>query len=104
MRVSPEDVEGRECNCQEKAMLRLLSDRFSFAMSKKMIEKLKDGYCGWNDDSDSTLINYLWNALTEQMFKAEKRRGVDTTDNFNPQDLIDIANYCAFIWNLTDDN
>lgn len=73
--------------------LRQLVDRFSEAMLKKLLAKKREGYHGWNDTSVQGLEKDFWEKMNEHTGRWRS----------NPRDtsnIIDTANFLAFIWNL----
>jgi hypothetical protein len=81
--------EREGCHDEEEEDLARLVDDFSGIMLKKLIEKKRsEGYEGWDEPSISN-IDGLWDQLTDHVEKG--------SDHDN---LVDIANFCAFLWNL----
>jgi hypothetical protein len=69
----------------------LVSD-FSVAMRAKLFSKYEEGKRGWNDDSDTEVIDMLRRSLAVHILKYNN--GED------PSQLVDIGNYIAMLWNL----
>lgn len=72
-----------ELEAQEKALSALV-DEFAVAMKEKLIAKLHEGYCGW-DDSD--LVPILERKLSEHIGRGPGQR-------------VDAANLAAMLWNI----
>ena len=69
--------------------LRVACYEFLNACMEKIKEKEEEGYGGWDKPE---LIKYLEEGLIEHTKK------ILTQDN-----LVDIANYCIFLWNLIEE-
>lgn len=95
MKYQSEDFTSTQCGCREAdcphvslmdrnepAALNALVDAFSEAMKAKLKEKLKTGRGGWDDER--------W--TPEMIMKALK-------EHVDKGDPVDIANFCAFLWN-----
>lgn len=91
MKISGHD---RECqnNCAEKAALKALVTAFCNEMSKRLLEKCDQGYFGWDDETFNVDI-----ILTQKM-----REIAFYERRYTEKQLIDIANFCAFMWNRID--
>lgn len=82
----PEDEE-----VQEKA-LNTLVDAFAAEMKAKLLQKMREGYRGWDDHGLSTklglgLRNHAQRAIVEE----------------DPEQLVDVANLAAMLWNMERD-
>ena len=74
---------------EEEHSLCNLIERFSHEMFVKMLRKKREeDYEGWDVESISN-IDDLWESLQEHVEKGSE-----------PDNLVDIANFCVFIWNL----
>lgn len=75
---------------EEEQDLRILVFNFSQDMYAKLREKYReDGFEGWDDSRNPRIEELLVEGMTEHL-KNWECKGVSN--------LIDIANYCAFIW------
>ncbi|RLG36446.1 MAG: hypothetical protein DRO01_08115 [Thermoproteota archaeon] len=75
----------------ECGKLKAVLDDFSKAMYDKLMAKYrKEGYRGWDSPECE---KFLIAGLIEHVSKSY-------SGNFSPDSLIDIANYCMFLWNL----
>lgn len=74
---------------KERRKLRIASCEFNNVCMKKLIAKQKQGYYGWND---STKKDNLEQLLTEH-----------TNRQLTQKNLVDIANFCNFLWNLMEE-
>lgn len=80
MRVKP-----NECGHDDTRMLVALVMRFADAMLQRLLEKERDGRCGWADKEglpDEAITRRLQRKMQEKPF-----------------DCVDVANYVAFLWN-----
>lgn len=59
---------------------------FNFEMVTKTLKKAQEGYFGWNDPANEHL-------LVEGLIKHLDKP-------MSPENLIDVAIYCMFLWNL----
>jgi hypothetical protein len=76
---------------------------FGEEMRAKLWKKLRQGYSGWDDDSDSSLVPYLQEKLIEHVkkyFKTQPDSATVTPAETDPAQLVDIANLCMFLWRL----
>jgi len=71
-----------------KEELKLIKNiaEFNSAMMDKGLKKMKQGYFGWDDPANEHL---LVDGLVKHF-----------TKSMSPENLIDIALYCMFLWNL----
>jgi len=81
----------RDVEDEEEVALRRLCHRFSFFMLQKMIHKKRtDGYYGWEEKTTDNAKGL--------------RDGIENhwerDDRYEISNLIDLANFCAFLWNL----
>ena len=81
-----------------KPDLSIACNKFHTACMQKLEKKEKEGYIGWNDSSlRFDLMHKLWTYCVSYVGKykdeGEKRK-------VNKNDLINIANFCNFLWNL----
>lgn len=78
---------------EERALADLVM-RFAETMLTKLLAKKRvHGFSGWRDTSDSGLAEKLWEGMADHIGKwRQKPNRLDQ--------LVDVANYCAFIWNL----
>jgi hypothetical protein len=74
---------------EEHRLLNLV-ERFSSAMFDKLLAKMRDGHYGWDYKGNMDILI--------EGYKKHCARGGDAT--FEESNLVDIANFCAFIWNL----
>jgi hypothetical protein len=65
--------------------------RFAAAMRSKLLRKRREGYRGWEDPTDSVVLEILRDGLNEHVAKYNAG---------DSKQLIDIANYCAMLWNI----
>jgi len=72
----------------EEKLLRALVNKFGKAMLDKLDKKYSEGYKGWYEDNENN-IEYLENALLDHFKKPLAK-----------ENLVDIANFCAFLWNI----
>ena len=70
----------------ERKKLRLASFEFNHACIKKLEAKQRQGYYGWDKVENKTNL--------ESLFQEHKNRPL------TQRNLIDIANFCMFLWNL----
>jgi hypothetical protein len=77
----------------EEMKLRMLVKDFSESMLKRLLQKCHDGWRGWDDNSKGDLEENFWQRLNEHVGRWKESPG-------NTRDIIDTANFCAFIWNL----
>lgn len=75
----------------EAARLSRLVSEFADEMREKLWKKLAQGYRGWEDDSDSHLVELLREKL---------RVHVDRYLARDPKQLVDIANLAAMLWRI----
>ena len=75
---------------EEEAKLLELVEDFGAAMFLKLVQKKRDGYEGWDE-------NTAKNVMT---LKEGLDNHLDGMDKFDRSNLVDIANFCAFLWNL----
>ena len=71
---------------RERKKLRFASFEFNHACVKKLETKQKQGYSGWDnpdrkENLESLFVEHTHNPLTQR-------------------NLVDIANFCMFLWNL----
>ena len=74
-----------ECRCNfgaEEKALNALVDAFAEAMTAKLLEKCRRGSGGWDDPEWS--VHDIVGRIREHIEKG---------------DVIDVANFCAFLWN-----
>ena len=71
------------CNCQERNALCKLVDAFASEMKKKLLQSLDRGKSGWDDSS--------WERKDALSQLAE---------HIKKGDMVDVANFAAFIWNM----
>lgn len=86
-------------NVKEIENLSVLVSEFGDAMRQKFWKKHREGYRGWNDDSDRT---YVLGELHKKLFEHVKRYGSEARVDakFHPEQLVDIANLCAMLWRI----
>jgi hypothetical protein len=70
----------------EVAVLTELVNRFSDKMWHKLIRKLDQGYYGWDDP-------FLKKSLQESLIKHIEK-------GFDAENMVDVANLAAMLWNL----
>ncbi len=75
------------CTCEEKAALKTMIDYFSKSMKEKLLLKLDAGYRGWDETENKESI--------EAYLKDHVKKGLQNKGN-----LVDIANFCAMLWNM----
>ena len=76
---------------EEYKKLKKVLNGFSEMMLAKLMKKYdEDGYTGWDRENFKEV---LISGLKEHIHKCY-------SDNFSPSSLIDIANYCMFLWYL----
>ena len=71
---------------RERKKLRVASCEFNHARMKKLVAKQKQGYYGWDDPTKRENL--------ESLFREHTNRPL------TQRNLIDIANFCDFLWNL----
>jgi hypothetical protein len=73
-------------------------DEFAEAMKKKLAKKERDGWEGWNCAKNEI-------GLKESLLRHLSRRcscgsWVPRRGLFEPSNLVDIANFCMFLWTI----
>jgi hypothetical protein len=81
-----------EFNEVMRPFLSRLVTQFGEAMRVKLWKKLRAGYQGWNDDSDTEVLENLREKLADHV----KRYG----DGKDPGQLVDIGNLVAMLWRI----
>lgn len=72
-----------------------LVDEFASEMKKRLREKTKDGWTGWDDDRfHEGEINHR---IMRQIFVYPERVEKDSNHPTRTIDPVDLANYCAFL-------
>ena len=72
---------------------------FAEAMRRKLWKKLREGYGGWNDDSDPDVIDSLRDKLHEHV-KRYFGPGSESGSETDPKQLVDIANLVMMLWRI----
>ena len=70
----------------ERKKLRFASYEFNHACIKKLEAKQKEGYSGWDEPKNKDNL--------ESLFKEHTNRPL------TQRNLVDIANFCMFLWNI----
>lgn len=70
----------------ERKKLRFASFEFNYACIKKLEAKQKQGYYGWDNPINKENL--------ESLFKEHTNRPL------TQRNLVDISNFCNFLWNL----
>jgi hypothetical protein len=77
---------------------------FGEAMRQKLWKKLREGYGGWNDDTDPGLVKVLRDKLEEHVARylgvAQANAARKTTGPIDPKQLVDIANLVMMLWRI----
>lgn len=74
----------------EEVALRELVKEFSDAMLERLLQKSADGWRGWDGD-DEEMFEDFWVRMNKHVARWRESPG-------NMRDIIDTANFCAFIW------
>ncbi len=77
-----------KCGKNEKASLAKLSKLFKDAMMKRLLEKIEDGWEGWNNEQ---VMSQYSGGLKERIIR-----------NVLEGDWVDVANLAMFAWNFED--
>ncbi|GAG39605.1 unnamed protein product, partial [marine sediment metagenome] len=83
-----------------KPDLSIACNKFQIACMQKIEKKEKEGYTKWNDPNfKSNLVYKLWTHCVSYVGKDRNEKKINKSDK---EILIDIANFCNFLWNLED--
>ncbi len=83
-----------------KPDLSIACNKFQIACMQKLEKKEKEGFTKWNDPNFKyDLIHKLWAHCVEYV---GKYRDEEKNRETNKDNLVDIANFCIFLWNLED--
>jgi len=77
--------------------LGMLVAGFSDAMTRKLGDKSCEDWQGWDDPGAEHSNNLTKDGWSVEEIRARIRAQLDKPDGGDP---VDIANYCAFWWNL----
>ena len=97
-----------KCKCQERQDLALLCEKFSNEMVRRLHQHLEKGRKGWDEgdpspDTHGAEINF--NIMGEMHELAEKLDDAFClgAKHIQVEDLVDLANLCALMWNRLPD-
>jgi hypothetical protein len=88
------DLVNRALYCERKHLMKAL-DRFTRAMKARLLERMLQGYRGWDRQERQEVFINMLHQLENKVFMYYGKNYTDDCE-------VDIANLAMILWNLTE--